>query len=234
MYVMMRFGAVLVFLGFFLHTFGQRSDTVHMVKYDPDFEFIDGIYANFTMVESNFPIPVTRIVTDVDLFDRDFYNKITSKDEIIYYDDNGMKQTLKSKNIWGYSRNGVLYINIGQAFHRISYMGNICHFVASITTYNPNYYDPYGYNPYYYNSYNYNRHMTPQSNYSSTDLRQYLLDFETGEIREYDIESVEVLLMKDPELHDEYVSLSRRKKNQFKFVYIRKYNEKHPLYFPAN
>jgi lipocalin len=38
----------------------------------------------------------------------------------------------------------------------------------------------------------------------------------------------------DPALYDEYISLRRKKKKQFKFVYIRKYNEAHPLYFPAH
>lgn len=213
--------------------FGQ-SDSTHMIRYNPDFEFNDGIYANFDMVKNNAPIPSSRVVTDVDLFDRDFYDKITSNDEIIFYDSHGVKQTLDTKNIWGYGRNGVLYINIGQAFHRISYIGSICHFVASITTYNANYYDPYGYSPYYYNSYYYDRYMTPRGGYTNTELRQYLLDFTTGEVMEYEVESVEVLLMKDPELYDEYVSLRHRKQNQMKFVYIRKFNEKHPLYLPAD
>jgi hypothetical protein len=39
--------------------------------------------------------------------------------------------------------------------------------------------------------------------------------------------------MKDPELSDEYGSLRNRKKKQMKFVFIRRYNEKHPIYFPA-
>jgi len=74
----------------------------------------------------------------------------------------------------------------------------------------------------------------PRSNYTNTELKQYLLNFETGEVLEYEVESVEVLLMRDPELHDEYESLSNRKKKQMKFVFIRRFNEKHPLYFPAD
>ena len=216
-----------------LGVFGQ-SDSSRMVKYNPDFRFNDGFYANFEMVKANSPIPASRIVTDVDLYDREYYEKVTNSDDLIFYDNYGVKQTLKTKNIWGYGRNGVLYINIGQTFHRISFVGSICHFVATITTYNNNYYDPYSYNPYYYNSYYYNRYNSPRSGYTNTELRQYLLDFETGDVMEYEIESVEVLLIKDPELYDEYVSLSRRKKNQLKFVYIRKFNEKHPLYLPAD
>jgi hypothetical protein len=205
-----------------------------MVKYSHEFEFVDGIYANFEMVLANDPIPSARIVTDLDMFDRAFYEKITAGKEIVIYDENGVKKELKTTETWGYGRNGILYINVGGAFHRISFVGSICHFVANVTTYNPNQYDPYYYNPYYSNSYYYNRYSMPQSNVAQTDLRQYLLDFETGDVMEYDAESVEVLLMKDPELADEFHALRNRKQKQMKFVFIRRFNERHPLYFPSN
>jgi hypothetical protein len=212
----------------------QDDQGKKMVEYSPDFEFNDGIFPNFESVKENNPIPAARIVTDEDLNDRAFYDKVTAQKDITIYDDNGVKKVMRTEDIWGYSRNGILYINVGMAFHRISYMGSICHFVATVTTYNPNYYDPYYYNPYYSSSYYYNRYSYPQSNVANTDLRQYLLDFETGDVMEYDTESVEVLLMKDPELSDEYHALRNRKKKQMKFVFIRRFNEKHPLYFPAN
>jgi hypothetical protein len=231
--MMNKVSALILLLCLFPRANAQEEEQEDMVKYAPGFQFNEGIYANFEMVLDNNPIPPARIVTDVDMFDRAFYDKITNSKEIVIYDDKGVKKVMETSNIWGYGRNGALYINVGSAFHRISYVGNISHFVASVTTYNPNYYDPYYYNPYYMNSYNYNRYSYPQSNYGSTDLRQYLLDFETGEVMEYNIEGVEILLMKDPELSDEYGSLRHRKKKQMKFVYIRRYNEKHPLYFPA-
>lgn len=214
--------------------FAQEEEGQKMVEYSPDFEFKDGLFPNFESVKENNPIPAARIVTDEDLYDRAFYDKITSQKEITIYDENGVKKVMRTEDIWGYSRNGILYINVGMAFHRISYMGSICHFVATVTTYNPNYYDPYYYNPYYSSSYYYNRYSYPQSNVANTDLRQYLLDFETGDVMEYNTESVEVLLMKDPELSEEYNALRNRKKKQMKFVFIRRFNEKHPLYFPAD
>jgi len=216
---------------------GQQPDTMGvqekvdvpegLVEYTPEFEFRDGIYPNFRTVRTNSPIPKTRLVTDADLFARDFYEQVTEASRIVYYDDFGVKQELKTSNIWGYGRNGVLYVNLGSRFHRISFVGSIGHFVATLTTYNQGYYDPY-YSPGSY----YNRYYRTPTSYSSTEVRQYLIDFETGELHEFDVSSVEILLMKDPELHDEYVSLRRKKKKQYKFVYIRKYNERHPLYFP--
>jgi hypothetical protein len=67
---------------------------------------------------------------------------------------------------------------------------------------------------------------------SRNELIQYTIEFETGKVIEYDLKNVELLLMKDPELYDEFMQLSRKKKKQMMFLYLRKYNEKHPLYLP--
>jgi hypothetical protein len=203
-----------------------QSMNQNLVKYTPEYEFKDGIYPNFLSVKNSHPIPKTRLVTTVDLFSRDFFEQVTEEKRIVFYDDNGVQQELKTSNTWGYARNGVLYINLGSNFHRISFIGSIGHFVATLTTYNQGYYDPY-----YRSNYN-NRYNSPSSSYASTEVKQYLIDFETGKLHEFDIYSVEILLMKDPELHDEFMELRRKKKKQYKFVYIRKFNEKHPLYFP--
>ncbi|MEX2429337.1 MAG: hypothetical protein WD577_13905 [Bacteroidales bacterium] len=208
----------------------RQQDPEDMVKYSADFKFREGIYPNFESVKQNNPIPKTRLVTNEDLFSRDFLERVTQEKRIVFYDDFGVKQELNTANIWGYGRNGVLYVNLGSRFHRISFIGSISHFVATLTTYNSGYYDPYYRHSYYQNPY----YRSPSSNYSSTEVRQYLIDFETGKLMEFDVASVEVLLMRDPELHDEYAALRRKKKKQFKFVYIRKFNERNPLYFPEN
>lgn len=222
--------SVIIFIFLLLSTMEVFSQDTHegMVKYTPDFRFHEGIYANFYMVKNNFPISKSRIVTNLGMNDRDFYENLTKNKLIVFYDDYGVQQELKSANIWGYARNGVLYANLGNGFHRISFVGNICHFVATITTYNQGYYDPYS-SQGYYNRYN----RSSSNNYSNTEIRQYLIDFKTGKLYEFEVASVEILLMKDPVLYDEYAALRRKKKKQFKFVYIRKYNEAHPLYFPA-
>ena len=98
----------------------QEKTPEGMVRYTTGYEFAEGIYTNFEMVIAANPIPAARVVTDVDLFDREFYEKITSAKEIVIYDDNGVKMEIKTSKIWGYGRNGALYINVGSAFHRIS------------------------------------------------------------------------------------------------------------------
>ena len=222
--------------------FGQEKEG--MVKYTPDFRFKDGIYLNFEQVKANSPIPKAKLVTSVDYNDREFFKRILEMDKIYFYDEMGVRQEITKNNIWGYSRNGVLYVQVQENFNRITFVGNICHFVADITTYdnhyynNPyGYYDPYyspyyggyggyGYSPYYYSPYS-------QSNMTRTELQQYIIDFESGKILEFNVENTELLLMKDNQLYEEYVQLSHKKKKDLMFVYIRKFNEKNPLYIPV-
>jgi hypothetical protein len=65
------------------------------------------------------------------------------------------------------------------------------------------------------------------------ELKQYLIDFESGKVLEFDVSNTELLLMKDDKLYEEYVQLSRKKKKELMFVYIRKFNENNPLYIPV-
>ena len=218
----------LIILGIFLNStlFGQ-SDSAGYIKYTPDFELREGIYANFNQVIENNPIPKSRIVSSLPYDNQYFFTRILEQKVIDYYDSFGVSHELQTKKIWGYSSNKSIYININSGFYRINIIGSICHFVANHTTYSNNYY------PYSYYDYRYYPYGSRSSNYSTTEMRQYLLDFKTGNVLDYNVASVEVLLMRDPELHDEYVSLKNKKKKQLKFYYIRRFNEKNPLYFPV-
>ncbi|MCH7656808.1 MAG: hypothetical protein IIB05_00590 [Bacteroidetes bacterium] len=206
------------------------QDAGNMAEFNPDFKFIEGIFFNFDQVRNNHPIPKARILTAVDFNDDKFFKEVLEKEIIYYYDEYVMRKEVKKDNIWGYSRNGVLYIQLKDDFHRITIVGGICHFVAFVKTYETRYYDPYFYRSYYYDYLHYpSRRMT----YSKTELRQYMLDFESGKVMEYNYENVGLALMRDAELHDEYMKLSRRKRKQLKFLYIRKFNERNPFYLPA-
>jgi hypothetical protein len=224
----------------FLSVYGQ--DSARMVKYTPEFKFRDGIYLNFDQVKLNSPIPKAKLLTSIDYNDREFFNKVLEGEKIYFYDNIGVRQEIEKGNIWGYSRNGVLYIQVQDNFNRITFIGNICHFVADITTFDSRSYNPYGYYDPYYSPYSYSSYYNPynpyyspyrQSNLSRSELKQYLIDFESGKIVEFDVENTELLLMKDSQLYDEYVQLSRKKKKELMFVYIRRFDEKNPLYLPV-
>ena len=225
---------------------GQLTDE-RTVMYEPGFKFTDGIYVNFDQVRENSPIPKAKLLTSADYNDRDFFKKVFDSEKIYFYDEIGVRQELEKSEIWGFARNGVLYVQIQENFNRITFVGSICHFVADITTYDSRhygnypyggyydpYYSPYGYSPYgsYYSPYGYGMPYR-QTQTSRNELKQYLIDFETGKVIDYEPKNVKILIMKDAELYEEYVKLSRKKQKQLMFVYIRKFNEKNPLYLPS-
>lgn len=242
---------MIFFVSVFPHLFSQdkQENKPEMVRYTPDFRFKDGVYLNFEQVKENNPIPKAKILTSIDYNDREFFRKLLENDKIYFYDNLGVRQEVTKNNIWGYARNGVLYVQIQENFNRITFVGSISHFVADITTYDSRYNNPYGYgsyyDPYYYSPYGYNSYYSPyspygsyyspyRSNMSRNELKQYIIDFDNGKVLEFDIHNTELLLMKDNQLYEEWVSLPRRKRKEMMFVYIRKFNEKNPLYFPAN
>jgi len=205
-----------------------------MVKYTPEFQFKEGFYLNFEQVKENAPIPKSRILANIGYNENDFFDQVLTKDNISFFDVMGTRKDVKTKNIWGFSRNGVLYVNVNGGFNRVTIVGSICHFVATVTTYNTTYNDPYYNNPYYnpYGSnYGYGRYPNRQE---SKEMKQFIIDFHTGNIMEYDREHLKIIFMQDPELHDEYSNLKKKKQRQLKFYYIRKFNERNPLYFPKD
>jgi hypothetical protein len=229
----------------FFPVHGQEKEG--MVKFTPDFRFNDGIYLNFDQVKLNRPIPKAKLLTSLDYNDREFFRKVLESDKIFFYDDMGVRQDIDRNTIWGYSRNGVIYVQIQENFNRITFVGSICHFVADITTYDTrNYSSPYGYYDPYYSPYGYSNYYNPYNSYYSpyyspynqpnttrTELKQYIIDFESGKVLEFDIENTKLMLMKDNQLYEEYVQLTKKKQKELMFVYIRKFNEKNPLYLPS-
>lgn len=228
----------------------QSGGNDSLVKYTPDFKFRDGIFLNFEMIKQNKPVPKAKLLTSLDYNDREFFRKIFEMDKIYFYDNIGVRQEVEKKAIWGYARNGILYVQIQEGFNRITFVGNICHFVADITTEDSRYsnypYSPYGYYDPYYSPYSYGNYYSPysynspyyspyrRSSATRTELRQFIIDWETGKVMDFDVKNTELVLMKDPEIYEEYIRLSRSKKKDLMFVYIRKFNEKNPLYIPVD
>jgi hypothetical protein len=238
---------IFIILESLLFVAASGQDTTNMVRYTPDFRFNDGIYLNFEQLKTNRPIPKSKLLTSADYNERDFYTKVFAAEKIYFYDELGVRQEVAKDQIWGYSRNGVIYVMIQSNFNRITFVGNICHFVADITTYDThsNYYSPYGYyDPYYYSPYGYSGYggYSPYGSYyspygstqtSRNELKQYIFDFETGKIVDFTADNVKALIIKDAALYEEYVQLPKKKQKELMFVYVRKFNEKNPLYLPG-
>ena len=190
----------------------------HKELYDSDFSFTEGLYLTKEDFSQNKPIEKSRINSQLDIDDLSYFEKLTEQKTITLYDNLGQEKTIKTNEIFGFcSSNGIYVLNNG-VFSKVGIIGSICHFLGSKVVLNP-LYTPYI--DYYYR---------PYTQVSTVEPQQYFLIFETGEILEYNAQNLELILMKDPKLHDEYAELSRKKKNSNIFYYMRLYNEKHPLY----
>jgi hypothetical protein len=192
------------------------------VEYSRDFSFREGVYLSLTDFKNNNPIPSSRIVFSTNRGDRDFLKYVLNKKVVTYIDSTGKQQEIESEKIWGYSSNDMLYIKYGVNYNRVAVVGSLCHFIATTQTVAP------FRNPYPYNRYD---PTINQVQYIYT-TNQHILDFETGVVQEFNVLSMETLLKRDEVLYNEFVSLSKRKKKESVFIFLRKYNDRHPIYFP--
>ncbi|MCD6345940.1 MAG: hypothetical protein J7L96_00825 [Bacteroidales bacterium] len=227
----MRLIINILVLALFTLQVNAQTDSLNMVKYTPDFRFSDGILLNFSQVKNNQAIPASRIISNADPYDISFFKDLIRKKTISFFDQFGVRKEVQTNEIWGFVQGGKIFINYNGEFNRIPIVGRICHFIADVTVVD-NYHDPYyydRYDSYYSNSY-YNRPYNRQTR--SKEMRQYLLNFATGEVMDYNRESVKVLIMEDPKLYDEYNSLRKRKQKDLMFFFIRRFNENNPLLLP--
>lgn len=212
---------------FFCTIISAQANNDSLIKYTSDFRFNDGVFIDFQSVKHNAPIPKSRLISNYNFSDPEFFENLLSQKKNYYFDNLGNRLELNTDNIWGYANNGFLYIGINNTYNKITIVGSICHVMAYQT------YETYT-NPYSYDNYSYNYPYNPGQHVTNTEMKQFLFDFINGRIVEYDSEGLEVLLMADPVLYDEYSQLSSKKKNQLKFVYMRKFNDKNPLYLIKN
>ena len=121
-----------------------------------------------------------------------------SGEKIYFYDNLGVRQEIDKNSIWGFARNGVLYIKVQDTFNRITFFGSIIHFVADVTTVSPHtiltdimipitHRTAHPISSRYYNSLLFAL-LSPYSSTAihmatsptRTDLQMFMIDFETG------------------------------------------------------
>ena len=212
---------IVVFLFLILLSWGDVFAQKKMVEYSTDFEFKNGIYLSINEFKNNAPIPISKIIFHSNKDDKDFLKYVMDESGFKYIDSTGKELELKTNSVWGYCSNGAVFINHGTSFNRVGIIGSICHFVGLVKV-RIAVSDPFYYNQSYGS-------MPPQYTYVSEQL---ILDFESGSVLEFNVENMEYLLQRDEEILKEFDALKKKKKRDSIFLYLRKYNEKYPIYFP--
>lgn len=212
---------------FFLLSFVNElfSQEKNFIKYFPGFHFTEGIYINFLDFKQNKPIPAFRFANQLNQNSYFVYEELIQLPELLLITSSGDTVAVQTESIWGYSVNNYIYIQINGNFSRIHQIGALSHFIGKKIVVENTYIDP---NPLYY------RTQTMRTQTTREEMQEYILDFESGSIVEFDLKSVEGILKRDAELYNEFTQLSAKKKKQLKFFYLKKYNERNPVYFPIN
>ena len=144
-----------------------------MVQYDQSFQFREGIFLTFKDFKNNTAVPNSAIVTNLNPNSPDFYNELLTDKVIKLKTASDSIVDWKTNEIWGFCRNGNIYINYQNDFYRIPVLGSLSHFVAKVVVRN-SFYDPWN--------------GVPTDQYQ-TELRQFILDFETGDIYDFELEN---------------------------------------------
>jgi hypothetical protein len=185
------------------------------IPYTRDFEFKEGIYLTIDQFRNNDPIPQSAIISPVPKSELNFLTQVLEKKKVTYKDKYGKEQQVPTAIIWGYCRNRSLYLNFNQTFNRLNVIGKLCHFTSEVVVLSA-YQDPMYYNHGMTNSYN--------------ELRQFILCMDSNMVKEFSTPSMEEILKGDQELYEQFMKMKRKEKGHSIFIYLRKYNEKHPLY----
>jgi hypothetical protein len=181
---------------------------IHLIAQDEDInlpenskaDFKEGFYFSIDMVLKNDPIPPSWIESENETYNKAFYMDQFRDDKMVYHDYQGVKQTVETEDIWGFSTSGILYVKIGQPFHEIRFIGCISYFFASETV----------------------------IKYSVAKNKAYLIDFTANNVSEFDINGLERILVNDSILWTEFDGLSKRKKKHLKYIYLTRFNERNP------
>jgi hypothetical protein len=184
-----------------------------LVRYQGGFEFHDGIYFNFRSFRQNAPtVPTSQLTTDQGQPVSDLRS---TNGKLFYLDSAGQRSRIDMDRIWGFCDNGVVYVGAGDGFSRIGLMGSLSHLVFDATYRNL---DPYMYN----------------GGTSYTVQVQRFLDMRTGAFLPVTAEGLYEAIKDDPVLKEEFDALPRKQRNKegTVFLFMRRYNDRHPLYFP--
>ncbi|MBS1651495.1 MAG: hypothetical protein JSU07_05725 [Bacteroidetes bacterium] len=197
--------------------FSQSADST---VYNPPNALKEGMYLNFLDFRRNLPLPKEYISCKTNKEQMDFYGKLIDE-QIATANVASGSFTFSPGRCWGFYQNNTLYINYEGMFYRVPVFGSICYLIASVNvvTYGAGYYDPmFG--------------MTMGGAPIRTkELRNFIMSFYSGKMEEFTTQRAELLLSNDKDLFEEYSKLSRRKKQDQIYRFIKRYNDLHPIYF---
>ncbi len=204
---------------FILLSLMGKAQTPTTIAYSHDYEFKEGVYLTIEQFLGNNPILKSKIVSDIPKTQIDFLTQLLEHKTFTTKDTSGAEHKIETNSIWGYCQNRTIYFYFNNEFIRLNVIGNLSLFsgiVVHSTTHTEPIGDMYAIEP------------------SFEELHQFVLDTRSDKVLDFDSENMEMILKNDAELYAQFMKLKKRAKANSIFIYLRKYNEKYPLYLPSN
>ncbi len=172
--------------------------------------FPDGIYLSFDQLKSGKPgISASEIQlrTDKKISIRQWFRS----DSLLFVNTAGKICTIHPDSVYAFIDDHDIFIQRKGFAHKLSIFGSLCYFTETYPVRNAP--------------------LSPVTIDRSKDVIPRMLDFESGELLPYSIQSMEEFLQnKDETLYSEYTALESQKlKRQLLIRYIEKFNERHPV-----
>jgi hypothetical protein len=208
----MRGFATIAFLGLASVLCGQ--DDTGMVRYRGGFDFAEGIYLRFEAFRDNAPdLPLKELTDGQGRPAQD----LLRGEKLFHPDSTGARVPVDLDAVWGVCNNNVIHLRAGDGLYRIGMMGTLCHVL-----YESSYQDWS------------NAGFMMGGPVTRTVQEQRILDMETGDYLAINAATMEELLKRDEVLYAQWSEIPvKKRKEEVIFQYMRRYNELHPLHFPA-
>ncbi|MBL4586677.1 MAG: hypothetical protein JKX84_06445 [Flavobacteriales bacterium] len=221
--------------------------------YTPDFTFKDGIYLSFDDFKNDNPVPLTHILSDFDIRAANYLDLVLKADSVIYYDNHFEERAAATISVWGYAKGGKPFIGHDEiensddwqnrGWFPLLFVGSYSYFSALGTVIRSMGPAPgggmNGYGGLGHGGFG-NGGFYSDRTYEETVSVQLLLDFKsgkniqlaTGDLKSISPELMKQLLGRDGELLNQYEAQPFREQKQSSMFFVRRFNERNPIYFP--
>ena len=235
-----------VFTAFILLVFCLRCIAQERVEYTSEFSFKDGVYLSFQDFKNNNPVPLTHIISDFDIRNPNYLTRVLEQDTVYYYDNLYEERSVAADDLWGFSNQGRVQIAHNLVWSKkkkikdivfvpLNTIGKVCFYAAEQYVYRSLLDSPEigMFSDSYYTDESYTRERVPVF---------MLVEFETGDlilssqsiVSDFVTETVYRLLESDESLLREFASLPMKQQRKQAMFFLKRYNERNPIFFPIN
>jgi hypothetical protein len=217
---------------------------------------VPGIYLCLEDFKQNQPIEIFQIISNYDKEEAGFLRKVVSDGKIKFLTNNLDTISVSRKELWGYSEGSNIFLLYGSAGKKnpkvsLADQTKVSDTVTQSADYNsglmaakvdPGFFKINGTRliligqislftfttAFYYNSPN----PQPMKVRGDTKVKEGMLIYRTGELLRLNGYNVKRVLSNDRDLYEQYTKSIKPSKNRMR-LFIIKYNQKNPIYFPV-